>query len=710
MIDVYSTPLESAHTPPVRDAFALMQECIAVLKRRRKIFLVALGGLLGLVFIVALTAPKAYTSEASVIVGAGRQASSGDTPTNLPILNALMVVSGIQSGETYAELMSEAPVAREVIRTLGLSTSDRDLLSRVKVEPVNNTSILRISATWSTAAMAARIANAFAATFIQRERELVASQAEAAARFLSAEMPSAAARQRVAENALSAFQKSHQVADMGTQAQAVVSALTALDVKTGQLELDRRQAGAELRADAAQTDAMSPTATGSESLSPNPVAQQLRTELAEVEAQLGEARRTYTDRHPAVIALKNQEQQLQDEIAREPANVVSATSTVLNPAYEQLTQQADGYRAQIASDEAGLAEIAAQRKGLLREIRALPDETLQLAALQRNARQAEAVYEALQQRMSDALIAKSTAISDVTITETADPADATARPSRLAILLVGTLVSLILVATLIAVLEYLDRRARSEEEICAAFGRHVLGVLPDLDANDEESLPWLRAIALESLLKLVRSIWFSTSRELRSVAFTSPRAGDGKSTIAVNVAWTLAEMQERVLLIDGDLRRPTLHKLLDLPNEAGLSDVLSGASTLAESVRRTSIRGLDLLTSGTPLTTPALLVQSRDMGALLEEAKVSGYRRVIVDLPAVMPVVDASVLAEKLDATILVVSATTTTADLARDAVVYVERLGIRNLLGLVVNRVRRETGGDEQYYIGTQGSPLALP
>lgn len=710
MINVYQTALGSSRKPPVRDAFALLAEWAGILKRRKKIALIALGSLLALLLIMVLTTPKSYTSDASVIVGMGRQPSSGDAPTNLPILNALMVVSGIQTGETYAELMTEAPVASQVIAQLGLKTSDRGLLSKVKVEPVNNTSIIRISATWSSPQMSAQIANAFATAFIAHERDLVASQAETALRFLSAEMPAAARRQRTADRALSTFQKSHQVADMSTQAQATVNALTALDVKSGQLLLDRRQVAAELRSDVAQSNAIQPTTSGSESLSPNPVVQELRTQLSQVDTQLGEARRMYTERHPAVIALRDQQQQIEQEIAREPATIVSGTSTVVNPAYEQLTEQATGYRTEMASDAAGLAEVAAQRKALMGQIKLLPDETLQLAGLERNARQAEAVYGALQQRTSDALIAKSTAISDVTVTQAADPADAVPHPSRTAILLIGVLVSLILVATLIAVLEYLDKRARSEEEIRAAFGRHVLGVLPDLEVSDEQSLPWLRAMALESLLQLVRSIWFTSSRELRSVAFTSPGVGDGKSTLAINVAWTLAEMQQRVLLIDGDLRRPMLHKLLNVTNGSGLADVLSGASTFKESVRSTAVRGLDLLTSGTPLSTPAHLLQSGDFDQLLREAKSDGYQRIIIDLPAVMPVVDAAAVAEKLDGTILVVSAATTNAESARQAVSHVESLGISNLLGLVVNRVRRETGADAAYYVGTQGTPLALP
>jgi capsular exopolysaccharide synthesis family protein len=268
---------------------------------------------------------------------------------------------------------------------------------------------------------------------------------------------------------------------------------------------------------------------------------------------------------------------------------------------------------------------------------------------------------------------------------------------------------LILATTVVAVLEYLDRRSHSEEEIRTAFGRHVLGVLPDLSTADEHSLPWLRTMALESVLKLVRSVWLSGRPNIRSIAFTSRGVGDGKTTLAINTAWTLAEMKERVLVIDADLRRPTLHRLLNVPNELGFSDVLSGGASFSECVRSTWIRGLDLLTSGTPSVAPGKLLQAADFDALLSEAKDRGYERIIVDLPAVLPVVDAATIAGKLDATIIVLSADRTDARSAGDVVSYVDNLGIRNVVGLVINRVRRETDSEAQYYVGVEEAPLAL-
>ena len=548
------------------DPITVFNRIFTVLKLRRKVFFITFGALLAVMLLFVLTTPKRYTSNASVIVGMGRSPNQGDAPTNLPILNALMIVSGIQSGETYSELMTETPIARDVIDRLHLSTTPNALLSAVKAEPVNNTSVVRITATWKTPDLSAGIANGFADSFIERERNLVAGQAIAAIGFLSQEMPDAARRQRTAESALTSFERSHAIADVGQQASATISSLTSLDVKAAQLRLDQRQAAAQLQSDTQQLAGTGATSPSSQSMAPNPVVESLKTQLAQVQTQLGEARRTYTERHPAVITLEQQQAEIQREIARQPATVVSAASTSINPVYEQLNTQAAGYRTQIASDRAGLTELAAQRKALLTQMRALPDETVQFAALQRNAKEAEAVYSALQQRLSDAMIAKSTAISDVTITQRASPADALAKPSRTLLLGLGFLLSLLLSAGVLAAMEMLDRRKAAESEFRAIFGATVLGAIPDLSGSEGESLPALRAMTLESMLQIVRLVryWIANAcARLRSPA----RAPATVSTVAVNIAHTLAELDAPVLLIDGVLRRPSLHRILQVPTK-----------------------------------------------------------------------------------------------------------------------------------------------
>jgi capsular exopolysaccharide synthesis family protein len=383
---------------------------------------------------------------------------------------------------------------------------------------------------------------------------------------------------------------------------------------------------------------------------------------------------------------------------------------MVNPVYEQLSQQAAGYRTQIASDQAGLAELSAQRKALLRQMRALPDETVAFAGLQRNSKEAEAVYSALQQRMSDAMIAKSTALSDVTITQRAMPADAVARPSRSMMLVIGFLISLALAGGLVALLEMLDRRKSGEIQIRASFGANVLGAIPDLSSG-EDALPGLRAMTLESMLQIVRLLRYSSRKRIRSISLTSPRPGDGKSTVAVNIAHTLAELDAPVLLVDGDLRRPALHRLLKVPNEIGLADVLKGEAELEPSIRKTGIPGLDVLTSGVPANNPVQLLHSPALEQVLIDAEILGYQTVIVDLPAALPVVDATVVAEKTDGTVLVVSADRTGEDLVRETIGHLERSGVHNMLGIIVNRVRRDATSDgADYYLPTAGSPLALP
>jgi polysaccharide biosynthesis transport protein len=711
MADIYrtalTTSLKASHS---NNASALMNEVAAVARRRWKIFAIAMGSMLALLLLFTITTKKTYTTEAGIIVGMAKQPmQTPDSATNLPILNALMVVSGVQSGETYAELLTESPVARSVIDSLNLNVTPRELLNHIKAEPINNTSMIRISATWSSPQMSAQIANGFANSFVDRERSLVTSQADSALQFLTKEMPDAARRQRTAEAAMTQFEKRHHAADIGAQATATLASLSSIEGRIGQLMLDRRQQNAQLKADDAQMASMQATTAGSESQAPNPVVQQLRTQLADVETQLGAARRTYTERYPLVVSLESQHSRLLQEIAQQPATIVAGTSTVPNPIYQQLAQAEANYRTQLAADDAGLTELGVQRKQLLAETKSLPDDTLRFSALQRDAKQAEAVYDALQQRMSDALVAKSTAIGDVTITQQASADDAVAKPSRGMTFAIGLIVSLILAGSLVALLEWLDRRPRGEEELRASFGRHILGYIPDLSWSDQQSRPTLEAMAFESLLQIVRTLQCSNGRGARSIAFTSPGAGDGKSTVAVNMGRTLAEFDGPVLLIDGDLRRPSLHKLVHVENELGLADLLAGKAKFSESVKATSTPNLDVITSGIPVASPAHLLQTSDFKAVLKEAEERGYRVVIVELPAVLPVVDAALLADKVDGTVLVVSADTTGSQSTREVISYVKSIGIDNLLGLIVNRVRRESPGENGYYLTAAARPLAL-
>ncbi|MCM2675924.1 CpsD/CapB family tyrosine-protein kinase [Alkalicoccobacillus plakortidis] len=176
----------------------------------------------------------------------------------------------------------------------------------------------------------------------------------------------------------------------------------------------------------------------------------------------------------------------------------------------------------------------------------------------------------------------------------------------------------------------------------------------------------------------------SVDKELRSFVVTSAGPGEGKSTSVANLAIVMAQNGQRVLIIDADMRRPTVHYTFSSPNTRGLTNVLSKQTTLEETVQITKIEHLSILTCGPIPPNPAELLNSRMMELVLEQA-LEQFDIIILDAPPVMAVTDAQLIASKVDGTILVTSSGKTD----RDEVVKTKDLLLKskaNLLGVILN------------------------
>ncbi len=666
-----------------------LQTLLRRLIRRRATIVQIFLGFVALMTIGTIVWPKSYTTTIKVIAGNGNAAgSSANADAQLPVLNALIIASDMQSSETYAELFRETPVMRRVVDDLHLGVSPRELLSHVVVTPITNTNILSVSVTWKDPQTSAAIANAFGAAVVARQRDLVSSQANAALASLAQQMPLAKARMTQAQSALAAFEAQHRIANIDAQTQATIGSMTALESKIGQLQADRAQAQAQLASASSQIGGTPATITGTTTVSQNPVVAQLQTQLTQVEVQLQQAQQQYTDRYPAVIALKTQRQQLRDAIAKQAQTVVSGESEVPNPVYQQLAQQAANYRATIAADAAQIAELQRQRKALEPQLAALPAQTAQLADLQRDAKTAQDVYGALQQKYVNAQVASETALSDVTIVQAASPHDAAVRPSLTLNLAIAIVIGAILGITGALLLEYVDGSITDEREVEEELALPQLGAIPLIALrNGEPIVPWVKELALESFLQLVTNMKYATDEPLRSLAVISPSQGDGKSTVALNIALALQELEGGVLLVDADLRRPSLHAKLHLENLRGLSDVLIGAFSFEQAVQSDERSGLHVLTSGTVTPNPIKLLESTHFDALLERL-YERYRTIVFDGAALVGNVDSAILARRVTGAILVLSQGTTDLREATGAMTRLARLGVRNLLGFVINRI----------------------
>jgi non-specific protein-tyrosine kinase len=201
-----------------------------------------------------------------------------------------------------------------------------------------------------------------------------------------------------------------------------------------------------------------------------------------------------------------------------------------------------------------------------------------------------------------------------------------------------------------------------------------------------------RSPAAEAFRTLRTNIQFSSlDKPLRTLLLTSTAPDEGKSTMLANLAVTMAQAEQRVVLVDCDLRRPTLHTLFDLSNEAGLTTMILAQDDAAIPLQPTSVPGLSLLASGPLPPRPADILGSRRMEAVIarlrDEADI-----VLFDTPPVVAVTDAAVLATKVDGVLLVFQAGKTSRDRARQARQILEKVKA-NIVGVVLNNARGEQG-----------------
>ncbi|MFE4036151.1 CpsD/CapB family tyrosine-protein kinase [Priestia sp. YIM B13489] len=194
------------------------------------------------------------------------------------------------------------------------------------------------------------------------------------------------------------------------------------------------------------------------------------------------------------------------------------------------------------------------------------------------------------------------------------------------------------------------------------------------------------------------SIEFSSvDKDLRSVVITSPSPEEGKSTVTANLAVVFAQQGKRVLLVDSDLRKPTVHYTFHIENHVGLTNVLAKQTTLEKAVKTTRQENLWILTSGPIPPNPSELLGSSSMNALLEKAK-NEYDLIIFDSSPVLAVTDAQVLSNLTDGVVLVISSGHTQKDSAKKAKELLESAKAK-ILGVVLNNKKEQDS--QHYYYG---------
>lgn len=333
----------------------------------------------------------------------------------------------------------------------------------------------------------------------------------------------------------------------------------------------------------------------------------------------------------------------------------------------------------------------------------------QLSILQSQLSQEQTTYASLVGQLEQIKLDQARAINAVKVVEPASPPSAAFSPRTRVNVAVGAVLGLLAAAALVGLLEYLDDRVKSPADVERVAGAATLGTIERLDRRGARAEGVTDCLLLDvsggfsptqEAYRVLRSNleFASAGRTLHSLVVTSARPGEGKTTTAANLAIALARSDRRVLLADGDLRRPSLHRLFQLPNSAGLSTLFLMDRPEATGVAvQTEYENLTVLPSGPLPPNPTELLSSSKMKQVL--AALGAMTDIlIIDSPPILALADASEIAARMDGVLLVVDTQRTRPAELSQARVALERASA-TVLGVVLNKLERSQARDGYYY-----------
>ena len=579
--------------------------------------------------------------------------------------NEWLIATGLAS-QSEPILESEAPaIAREraVSRFLNSTLMTND----------GSSYIIQIQFSSPDPDKAAVIANRIAERFVADQLKGKLSATDQASDWLEKRLAELKAEVQAAEEAVAKFQIENDILPAGAGTlneqsladlnRELIGARSDLTDRQARLRLVR-----DLRSSESALEAVGDVGNA-------PLILRLREQTNDLARQESELRTLYGERHPRMVQLRDEKEK-----------VAAAIRTEVDRVSRTLENDVRVASTRVASIEAALARL---------EQRNTKDRAaaVQLAELERVAMANRALYEQLLARFNETRDQQGIVKADTQIIANAAPPTVPSSPGPKLFAAAGFTVSLFLGALLAILLERLDRGLRSSQEVEAALGLTTLGLVPRLDRLRRNQRPhqYLREKPLSSYAEAGRGVLTGLKPSnpqgpSKVVLVTSSLPEEGKTTFAVSLASLVARSQKRVLIIDLDLRHPSVHRELGWQVSAGLVEYMAGERTLQEVIHNDIETGLHFLPVKAHTTTPIDLLESDRMRELLQLCR-DNYDLIVLDTAPVASVNDTKVAASLADRVVFVVRWGRTIESAARDSVRALREAGIEPA-GVVLSQI----------------------
>ena len=577
----------------------------------------------------------------------------------------------------------------------------------LKVSLIPNTRIIEIHYRSTDASLAANAVNTLASTYVEQNFKTKFESTMQASDWLSKQLVDLQMKVETSQEKLVRYQKEHEILGIDEKQNITTEKLDELNKEMTAAESDRMQKEAVYR----QTQSGDPEAvaaaiiaSGAGNGNGSSLLDKLREQQANLRIQVAELSTQLGPAYPKVAQLNSQLKEIDRQVQAE-----------INKAVARLR---------------GDYEAALQRETMLRgsfekqkqEANKLNESAIEYSLLKRDVESNRTLYEGLLEKLKEAGVTAGLRSNNFRIINAARVPTVPSEPNIPRNLTFALVLGVITGVGLAFLLENMDNTVRTPEQAQAISALPSLGMIP-LGSKSSNRGPAGARLALTSSKEAVEMVtqvrpqsqMAESYRALRTslllsnlgappkiVLVTSARPQEGKTTTSINTAIVLAQKGTRVLLVDADLRRPSVHKTLGMGPRSGLSNVLTGSATLQQTVTTSTVLpNLFVLPAGSPPPNPAELLASSNMRDLLAELREQ-YDHIVIDTPPTLSVTDAVVLSPRADATILVIRSGQTTKQALRRARDILTQVNA-HVAGVLLNAVDL-TSPDYYYYYEYQG------